>query len=57
MWKTKQFLVLSDFYCIILIILNSMWTSNCLVTQILQNIFFCVQHKKVNTGLGQHVSQ
>ncbi len=25
---------------------KSMWTSNCLVTQIHQNILFCVQHKK-----------
>ncbi len=28
------------------------------VTQILQNIFFCVQHKKeLQTGLGQHLSE
>ncbi len=34
------------------------WTSNCLITHILQNIFFCVQHmKEINTGLGQHVSE
>ncbi len=32
-----------------------MWTSNCLVTQILQNILVCVQHKKENnTGLGKY---
>ncbi len=32
---------------------KSMGTSNCLVTHILQNIFFCVQHKKeIHTGLG-----
>ncbi len=37
---------------------KSTWTSNCLVTQILQNIFFCVQLKKeIKTGLGQHVSE
>ncbi len=35
---------------------NSMSTSNCLVSFILQNIF--VQHKKeMNTGLGQRVSE
>ncbi len=28
------------------------------ITHILQNIFFCVQHKKeINAGLGQHVSE
>ncbi len=27
---------------------KSVWTSNCLVTHILQNIFFCVQHKNKN---------
>ncbi len=37
---------------------KSTWTSNCLVFHILQNIFFCVQHKKeINTGLGQNVSE
>ncbi len=42
----------------IFLLLKSMWTSNCLVTQILENIFFYVQHKKeINTGLGQHVSE
>ncbi len=31
-----------------------MWT--CSVTHVIQNIFFCVQHKKeMNIGLGQHV--
>ncbi len=31
-----------------------MATVNCLVTSILQNIFFCVQQKKeTHTGLGQ----
>ncbi len=41
----------------IFLLLKSMWTSNCLVTQILENIFY-VQHKKeINTGLGQHVSE
>ncbi len=31
-----------------------MATSNCLVTNILQNIFFCVQQRKeAHTGLGQ----
>ncbi len=35
-----------------------MWTSNCLFTHILQNIIFCVQHKKeINTGLVQHMNK
>ncbi len=37
---------------------KSMWTSNCLVSHILQNVFLCVQHnKQINTGLGQHASE
>ncbi len=43
------FLVHSDFYSIVFFL------SNCLVTHLLQNIFFCVQHmKEINTGLWQH---
>ncbi len=35
-----------------------MWTSKCLFTHILQNIIFCVQHKKeINTGLVQHMNK
>ncbi len=37
---------------------KSVRTSNSLVTHILQNILFCVQHKKeINTGLVQHDSE
>jgi len=36
------------------ILWKSMWSSNCLVTHILQNILFCVQQKKeICTGLEQ----
>ncbi len=56
--KTKQLLVLSDLHSIFFFLSKLMWTSNCLVFHLLQNIFFCVQHKKeINTGLGQHVSE
>ncbi len=34
---------------------GSQWQQNSLVSNILQNIFFCVPHKKVlHTGLGRH---
>ncbi len=47
-WSSVIFFLLS----------KSTWTSNCLVTHVLQNTLFCVQHKKeMNTGLGQHVSE
>ncbi len=37
------------------ILWKSMGTNNCSITNILQNIFFCVQHKKENhTGLERH---
>ncbi len=48
-WVTKQFLVPIDFhsYCFSLSVLwMSMATINYTVSQILQNIFFCVQQKK-----------
>ncbi len=50
----------SSVTCIVffLFLSKSMWTSNCLVTHVLQNTLFCVQHKKeMNPGLGQHVSE
>ncbi len=35
--------------------MESMANSNCLVTNNLQNIFFCVQQKEeIHTGLEQH---
>jgi len=42
-----------DFHSIYLFMLwKSMGPINCLATYILQNIFFCVQHKKeIHTGL------
>ncbi len=40
------------------LLLKSMWTSNFLATNVFQNIFFSVQHKKeINTDSGQHVSE
>ncbi len=56
MLATKQLLVATDLHstekqklC------KSMAISNCLVTNILQNIFFCVQQKKeTHTGLARH---
>ncbi len=48
----------SDLHSIFFFLSKSMWTSNCLVTHVLQNTLFCVQHKKeMNTGLGQHTSE
>ncbi len=56
MWKTKQWSTVTSIVFFFPTI-KFMRTSNCLVTHILQNIIFCVQHKKeINTGLGQHVS-
>ncbi len=57
MLATKQLLVATDLHsaekqklCKSMAII-----SNCLVTNILQNIFFCVQQKKeTHTGLAQH---
>jgi len=58
MWVTKQLLVPSDFHSIFFLLWKSMGTSNCLVTHILQNIFFYVQQKKeINTGMEQHYSE
>jgi len=44
-----------DFHCIFIFLQwKSMGSINCLVTDILQNIFFCVQHKKeIDKGLKQ----
>jgi len=40
--------------CLFFLLWKSMGSINCLVTDILQNIFFCVQQKKENhTGLKQ----
>ncbi len=52
---TKQLAVAIDFYNIFFsIIWKSMATVNCLVTNIFQNIFFCVpQLKELDTGLEQ----
>ncbi len=48
MMVTKQLLVAIDFHSIEKNTKESQWlpTSNCLVTKVLQNIFFCVQQKK-----------
>ncbi len=43
---TKQFMVPIDFHSIFPILWKSMATVNYLVTNILQNIFFCVQQNK-----------
>ncbi len=53
MLVTKQLMVAIDFHSMEKKILwKSMATVNCLVTNILQNIFFCVQQKKeAHTGL------
>ncbi len=49
-WRTKQLLI----PIIIPILWKSKTTYNCLFTNILQNIFFCVQQKKeTHTGLKQ----
>ncbi len=54
MLETKQLLVLSDFYSIYFPFYQSQYGP----ATVLQNIFFCVQHKtEINTGLGQHVSE
>ncbi len=51
MLVTKQLTVAIDFYNIFLL-WKSMATVSCLVTNILQNIFFCVQQQKqTHTGL------
>ncbi len=56
--KPNSLLILGDFHIFPTIKVNVEWTSNCLDTQIYQNILFCVQHKKeINTGLGQHESE
>uniref|UniRef100_A0A673LCM5 UBA domain-containing protein n=1 Tax=Sinocyclocheilus rhinocerous TaxID=307959 RepID=A0A673LCM5_9TELE len=45
-------------YCLVVYCGEHCFQINCLVTHILQNIIFCVQHnKEINTGLGQHVSE
>ncbi len=50
----KQVMVAIDFYNIFYILWKSMATINCLVPDILQNIFFCAQQKKEShTGLKQ----
>ncbi len=46
MLVTKQLIVAIDFYSILSILWKSMATINCLVTNLLQNIFFCAQQKK-----------
>ncbi len=54
--KIKIFAIIILSLCFFPLLLKSMLTSNCLVTRVFQNIFFCVQHKKeINTGLGKHV--
>ncbi len=53
MWITKPFLVLFTSIVFFPILWKSVATSNCLITNILQNIFFYVQLKK-ETGLEQH---
>ncbi len=52
---TKQLTVATDFHIIEKKMLwKSMATINCLVTNIFQNIFYCVpQRKETHTGLGQ----
>ncbi len=41
-----------DFHCMVKNIMQVNGIQNCLVTNILQNIFFCVpQNKETNTGL------
>ncbi len=53
---TKYLTVAIDFYSIFFPILwKSMATVNCLVTNILQNTFFCVQQlKETHTDFGLH---
>jgi len=51
---TKQLMDPIDFNSIFSQLWKSMGSINCLVTDILQNIFFCVQQKKeIHTGLKQ----
>ncbi len=55
MLETKELMVAIDFYSIEIHTMDSMATVSCLVTNILQNIFFCVWEKKeTHTGLEQH---
>ncbi len=52
MLLTKQLMVAIDFHCIFSILWKSMATVNCLVANILQNIFFCVhQNNEIHAGL------
>ncbi len=51
---TKQLLVPTDFDSRKKNIWKSVGTSNCLVTHILQNILFCVQHKNTNEYILQN---
>ncbi len=54
MWLTKQLLVLSNFHSREKILSESLGTINCLVTHIIQIIFFYVQQKKeMYAGLEQ----
>ncbi len=54
MLVTKQLLAAINFHSIFPILWKSMATSNCLVSNILQNIFYCVQKKESHKGLEQH---
>jgi len=54
MLVTRQLMDPIDFHSIFFFLRKSMGSINCLVTNILQNIFLCVQQKKeMNTGLKQ----
>ncbi len=54
MWVTEQLLVLSNFYSREKILSETLGTRNCLVTHILQSIFFYIQqNKEMYAGLEQ----
>jgi len=51
---TEQLMDPTDFHSIFFLLCKSVGSINCLVTDILQNILFCVQQmKEVHTGLKQ----